>query len=45
MNAHNSSNLTNKIGKYTKTLSYEIYARVKGTTLPIHVLVLASIIY
>ena len=44
-NAHNSSNLTNKIRKYTKTLSYEISARVKGTTLPILVRVLTSIDY
>ena len=44
-NAHNSSNLTNKIRKYTKTLSYEISVRVKGTTLPILVRVLKSIDY
>ena len=44
-NAHNSSNLTNKIGKYMKTLSYEISVRMKGTTLPILVRVLTSIDY
>ena len=41
-NAHNSLNLTNKIGKYTRTLSYKISVRVKGTTLPILVQVLAK---
>ena len=33
------------MGKYTKTLSFEISARVKGTTLPILVQVLTSIDY
>ena len=40
-NAHNSLNLTAKIGKYTRL--YHIFAHVKGTTLPI--LVLGTYIY